>query len=468
VKYTIRPVFCPAEAEKEFRMHERTQRAVARLMFVFCCALPTAATCLAILLTWTPWYHRWSLAAIEAEWSDQTGLVVAIEDFRREAPSTIQLSGVRLSSPETGREVVSVRRVTLAWRDGEFVLVMRHPELQSAELGNAWRAVHDRFLCRPDQTAAPVQLLASDFTIHSRTGPLTLRDVNGFVTPQARATLANLTCVAASSAEATPIKINLRRDRRGPQPTTNWTFETGGTPLPCSALAECFPMMKSLGPDAMFRGLIAYQQPAGRKATLDLSTSRFEQVELSRLFEKLPYKLSGVAELHLDRCLIEVDGPAVDVTGTFRATDGLVGDALIESSRTHLGFALPEASASAAATRDLAYDQIALHFKLHGESLELTGVCHQETAYRGFPRGTVLCGGGQPLVRSSEQVLPAVQLLRLLSPSHSLMVPISEQTSVLSKLLKPPSRPLPTGTPTSMPRVTSAEPYSGGQPIKQR
>ena len=55
-------------------MHERTQRAMARLMFVFCCAIPTLVTISVIVFTWTPWYHHRCLSQIEAKLSDETGL----------------------------------------------------------------------------------------------------------------------------------------------------------------------------------------------------------------------------------------------------------------------------------------------------------------------------------------------------------------------------------------------------------
>ena len=64
-------------------MHERIQRTTARLLFVFCCAVPTCFTCLCILVTWTPWYHYRALAKLELELSHTTGLVIEVDDFEQ-------------------------------------------------------------------------------------------------------------------------------------------------------------------------------------------------------------------------------------------------------------------------------------------------------------------------------------------------------------------------------------------------
>jgi len=448
-------------------MHERTERAMARLTFVLCCAVPTLIVLTWIVFTWTPWYHQRCLAQIEARLAETTGLIVQIEDFDRTTPLKLRLSGVRLLAPETGREIARVHQVTWAAQRDEIVFVLQQPELQSAELGHVWRLLHDRFLCRPDQTRLPVNLFASDLTIHSRLGPLTLRDLSALVTPQEKITLANIIGVPADSRDGTPIKIHVTRDRRDEVPTTTWTLETGNTALPCSALAECFPIMENLGPNAMYSGVMRYIQHPRGGAALDLSGSRFTQVELSRLFERLPHKLTGTAELHMSRCLIQADGKATDVTGTFRASDGLVGGRLLQSFEQHMGFMSTE-SIRSADIRELAYDRISLGFKVLGERMELVGICHTERDYEYVPRGTLLCAGGQGLLQTSDTILPTISLLRAIAPGHSELVPISQQTSMLADLLKAPSRPLVHATESDVPRVTSVAPPSGGPTIQQR
>ena len=447
-------------------MHERTQRAMARLMFVLCCAMPTMLTASAILFTKTSWYHRRCLAEIESTLSDETGLVIRVSDFERATPSSLQLSGLSLLDPETEGEIARVHRVNWARRHDEIVFVLHQPELQSAKLRHVWMMLHDRFLCRPGQTQVPVHVIANDLTIHSRNGPLTLRDVNALVTPQARRTLANIVATPADGFSGTPIKVRIKRDRRDVKPTTSWTLDSGGTALPCSALAEYLPLMNRLGAEATYTGVMTYDEQADGGATLDLGASQFSGIELSRLFEDLPHKMTGTADLKLYRCLIGPDGKGVDVSGQLDARSGLVGGTLLASLSQNLSLAVPERWASTP-VRELGYDRIAVGFNLRDELLTLKGNCNADRMSEYLPAGTMLSAGGEPLVLTSEESVPAVQLARALAPSHSVLVPVSEQTSPLLEFFRAPSRPREFESGSS-PQIISAAPSSGGPAIRQR
>tara|TARA_R110002049_G_scaffold2750_8_gene22286 strand:- start:242268 stop:243587 length:1320 start_codon:yes stop_codon:yes gene_type:complete len=439
---------------------------MARLMFVLCCALPTAMTVSVILFTKTPWYYQRCLAEIEAELSDETGLIVRIDDFRRSTPSSLCLSGVSLLDPETEAEIARVHQIDWARKHDEIVFVLRQPELQSAELRHVYRLIHDRFLCRPDQTRVPVRVLANDLTIHSRTGPLTLLDIDANVTPQARRTVVNVVGVLAERHVTAPIKLHFTRDRREEVPTTTWILDAPGTALPCSALAECFPIMHSLGADATFAGVITYSEQPDGGASLDLSGSRFSQVELSRLFETLPHKLTGTADLELVRCLVGPDGTLIDFSGQFYARSGLLGGSLLSSLSQNLNLMVP-AQWVGSTMRELNYDRIAVSINIRGEELELTGICNNERSGEYLPKGTMLSAGGEPLVLTSEEPMPVIQLVNAFSPSHSVLVPLSEQTSVLARFFKAPSR-VRDYDQDSTPHIISAAPPTGGPQIKQR
>ncbi len=203
---------------------------------------------------------------------------------------------------------------------------------------SAWRLIHDRFLCRPEQTSLPLQIAANDLTIHSRTGALTLRDVDAWIR-SAGATRSRQRSSACrrSPLSDSPININVRRDRSGATPSTLWTLNTSGTPLPCSALAEYLTPMESLGTDAMFSGTLRWHLQ-GKQWWVDLGGSRFEQVSLDRLFEQHAHRLSGTAKIHLERCRIEPHNRRSDVSGSIRAENGLIGRSLLYSVHKHLEF----------------------------------------------------------------------------------------------------------------------------------
>lgn len=451
-------------------MHERTQRAIARMMFVFCCALPTAITMLVIVTTWTPWWHRRCLASIEADLSRQTGLVVRIDEFKRAAPSTISLYGVGVFEPETGREVASVREIRWARRGDEVSMLLQQPQLQSSELPHTWKMIHDRFLCRPDQTSGSVQFAANDLTIQSKTGPLTLVDVDAWIRPglEPNTVEASIQCLPAAAhmaslTPATPISIIVTRQRDGDEPSTSWVLNAGETALPCSALAEYMPQLESLGSDATFAGTMAWTSYRDGW-TIDLGGSRFEDISLGQWCEALPHRLTGTAAMILDRCRVssrKQTTEVIDIAGSLRARDGLVGPSLLMSAREHLGFAVAEFTEPV-----IGYDRLSLGFNLKGPLLQLVGICGTEIGFEALHSDVVLCAGGQALAESDNGWIQAARLQSLFAPEHSVMVPLSRQTSPLLNLLTPPSRPT-TLRPSNPPRIRTATPLQEEPSIYQ-
>lgn len=448
-------------------MHERTQRAVARLMFVFCCAVPTSMTMMVILVTWTPWYHARALRALEARLSQETGLIIEIDAFERSTPSSVVLKDVRVIQPETHRQVARAYRVNWAVVNDGVTIVLKQPELESAELRSAWQMIHDRFLCRPDRTSVPIRFAANDLTIHSDTGSMTMRDVDAWINPIADGVRAAIECSPADRRgelrrSVSPLKIEMVRDRSTETPTTSWTMETGTTALPCSALADYTNVMKSLGPDAEFFGTMRWHLDKD-DWWIDLSGANFTNVQLSQLFEEMPHQFTGTADIHLSRGLVK-PGQSVDVVGEFRARDGKVGTSLLASLHRDLGFAV---GVNLDDTRPVHYDHVALGFKLFGAQLEVNGICYTERGHQDLSPGVVMCANRVSLVEVSNRKLAAIELARAFASPHSVLVPISNQTTRLMDVLLAPSRPPPGQDYGPAARISGAGDWRGGQTVGQ-
>jgi hypothetical protein len=445
-------------------MHERTQRAVSRLLFVFCCAVPTMITMLCVLVTWTPWYHNRALESLESAFSRDTGLIVQIEDFRRIAPSSLDLYQVLVLDPETQQEVARVRKLQWVSNDEEVAIVLHQPELQSSELAGAWQLIHDRFLCRPERTTNRTEVSCNDLTIHSRAGGQTFRDVRAWISPGKDAVDAIIQAVPVDSLANATIDIAVRRDRSGANPTTQWTLDTHDTPLPCSALAEYLPTLENLGTEAMFYGVMRWQL-SGQDWWVDLSGSRFEEVSLSRVFERHEHRLTGTANIRLTRCRIEPSNRRSVIAGSIVARNGVIGQMLLSSARRFLNFTVRE-DVLADANRDPNYDLLALEFDLNSTQLELTGICRNDSLYHGLEPDVVLCLDQMPLAKSSRTTIDALQVASVFAPTHSVPVPISDQTSWLMNVLMPPSRPLPRDE-QYPPRIRSVGTAQGGPTVRQ-
>ncbi|QDT02480.1 hypothetical protein K227x_08570 [Rubripirellula lacrimiformis] len=449
-------------------MHERTQRGIARLMFVLCCAVPTSITLAVVVMMATPWYAGRVRRSAEAELSRATGLVVQIGRFTRTSPSTIRIDELRILEPETQAEVAYVRQLDWVDRDDEVSILLRQPKLQSATLPSAWRLIHDRFLCRPEQTGRPIRFAANDLTIAD--GPssgMTLTDVDAWIEPEPDAVQAVILCMLATSGsdasrDGTPIDITIRRDRSGQTPTTEWTIDTHDNALPCTTLAKYLDgPMGRLGAAATFSGSMRWHLEADRW-WIDLGTSHIDGLSLDRISEKQPHRFSGTGRLDFERCRIE-PRRSVDIAGTFTASDGQIGRSLLASAHMNLGFDVRVPPG----TEDLQYDRIAMRFSLLDTELRINGICHTEQGYTSFPEGIAMHAGGFPLVRTDGLPLRSIALMTALAPSHSEMVPLSAQNAWLTDILIPPSRPMPHEPAAMRAKIRTAREYSGGPVTEQ-
>ena len=446
-------------------MHERTERAIARLLFVFCCAIPTVATILMILVSWTPWYHEIQRKQLATELSLESGLTVRLADFDHDSPSSWTLHQVQVIEPETNKEVARVRRVT--WeKTGDTVSIGLHqPELQSPMLKFAWSVVHDRFFCRPDSTGQPVSVFANDLTIHSETDALTLSDINASIQPRPSSVFAQMKCQLAGL-NRSEISIAVTRDRSTAVPRTHWHLETGDTALPCSALSGYLPKMAYLGPNATFVGNLKWEVDRNGEWLIDLGGSQFSDIELSYFFENLPHRLSGKADLELSRCQIVPDQRS-QISGELRAKNGWMGKSLLRSLYHELSFAVDSQSIQQQ-SGDIQYDLLAFQFDMNESQLRLHGTCQNEPGYEVLEPGIVAVGYQRPLAKSSEQTIPSVKVAYAIAAENSQLVPVSPHTAPLLKIFVPPSNAVPIDQSIpAEPYIKRTAPFSGGEPIRQ-
>lgn len=434
-------------------MHERTRRAVSRLLFVLVCAIPTIATVMLVLITFTPWFANYRRDSLERELSLRIGLAVEIDTVEYPAPAAIRLTGVRLLEPETRTEIAKVRMVTWVVTDAKSALQLLQPEIQSSMLPFVWQVIHGRFLCQPELTVRPIRIAANDLTIHSRAGSMTLQDVDSFLRPVSGGVEAVVQCVPAGRPDRSPVHISVVRDRTGTMPTTDWTMKTGDVPLMCSALADYFPAMRVLGPDATFMGTMRWRV-SDQDWSLDLGGSYFDNVDIAELMRGTRHRLTGRVGLRLERCLVE-PGSKFDVAGTLIGGSGYVSQSLLRELHSQVGFDV--APAIEGDKRDWPYETLALRFDLFGPDMTLNGVCHRQRGLEGLALGTVFANNGRGFCESVDGRQTWVGLVRALWPSQADLLPVSTQTAWLFKFLPAPKPVFLEGDSNAEPpRVTDA------------
>ena len=445
-------------------MHERTRLAVARLLFVFCCAVPTFTIASAVLVTFTPWYHNYRRTNWETALSQRLGVTVKIGRVEFPAPAMIRFRDVVLLQPETGANVATVHVADWVTIDGESAMRLSQPELQSAMLPFAWRVIHERFLCQPQWTSTPLRVAADDLTIHSRTGSMTMRDVDAWLRPVETGVEAMVQCVPADRTDLAAIHISAIRKRTGTQPSTHWFLNTGDIPLLCSTIADYLPGMRKFGSNATFAGTMRWQV-ADAGWTIDLGGARFDHVDLAELTAGMPHRLTGEAAIKLERCQIQ-PGRELDVSGTMISSAGQVSPSLMIAAKTELNFEInPDVDRGA---RDLPYELLAVRFDFFGADMTLEGICEKQRGYERLPVGMLIVGSGSGMLAGNANRQTWVGLARTLWPGRHASMPVSTQTAWLFDILPPPTLlidhdqgyPLP-------PRITSADDFQGTPTIIQ-
>ena len=446
-------------------MHERTRRAVARLLFVLVCALPTMATALVVLVTFTPWFANYRRERLEQELSLRIGLAVEIDKVEYLSPGALRLSGVQLLEPETRTLVAKVFMVTWIDTDTKLAFRLSQPEIQSSMLPYVWHVIHDRFLCQPELTINPVRLAADDLTIHSRTGSTTLRDVDAWLSPVNGGVEAKIQCQPAGRPTGSPVIITAVRDRTGAIPATNLTMETGDVPLPCSGIADYFPAMRKLGPDATFTGTMRWT-PSNSHWSLDLGGSYFDNIDMAEFMRGTPHRLTGSMRLRLERGVIE-PGSNFDVAGTLVSEAGFVSQSLLQELQSHVGFRT--ATPVPGDARDWPYDAMAIRFDLFGPDMSLEGVCHRQRGHESLSPGTVFASSGSGFCMGTALRQSWVGLARALWPEQGELLPVSSQTAWLFNFLPAPKPTALRGTASEPepPRITDASEFSGVPTISQ-
>lgn len=452
-------------------MHERTQQAIGRLLFVFCCAGPSILTITWILITCTTWFQNRTTQDLQGRMESTLGLTVTFESYQHPAPDHWVFGNLNLRHPETLKLVGKVREAHWLIQGNEARMLLEQPELEANQIVALWKSIHDRFLCYPDNLKYPLSIAANDLTIQSGNHSFTLSDLDAWVENSQTESSIALQLHLADGLSHAPMMMKVQRNRDTVEAaqtittSTSVSLNTNGTALPCSAVADFLPAIESLGSSATFTGNLEWEL-SNNGWSIDLAGSRLAGIELDRLFENHAHRLSGKATIELDRCFIMPNERKSDLSGQIRVEQGLIGKALLKQFAENLRFKLLETEAWNDLSGDVPYDLIAIGFNISGTQMRLTGICQNERGYENYPAGVAIVFNGYPLAQSFEDAIESVRLLAAIAPMHSVAVPMSAQTDWLTNILVPPSRPLPRLESTP-PRIRSARVWEGGPLVQQ-
>lgn len=382
-------------------MHERSERAICRLVFVIFCAVPTLSFVSWALVLRTPWYHAGQIRTMEEELTRWFGVRVAIEDLRHPTPQVWELRDVRLSNPETGAEVASARTVLLTVKQQKVYVHLSQPELRSDQIGLAWEVFHRRLLCQPDVLDVPLQLRADDLSVRGDLQGITLTPAVLQITPDKDATLAQLQfAIAGQPVVEQPPRIQVRRSR-GTQPQTTWMLDTQGTPLPCGVLADYMPAMRSLGPDATFSGVLRIQPHDGDYA-VSIEDARFARVNMLDLTEPLDDPVRGMADIDVDYLYRRQGAPVTAARGELRMRGAQLQPRLLAAVAELFRVSLDPRLLNE--NRRVVCDLVSMRFLLDDQHVQLLGT--GDGIDPGLPAQTALVAGPVRVVVHAGTAVP--------------------------------------------------------------
>jgi hypothetical protein len=440
-------------------MHERTQRALCRLVFGLLCALPTSATLTAIAARQTRWYTQRQIVAWEARLSDWCGVRIDIENWEPLAPGAHQFENVQLFDLETGEPLGKIRVIQAALTERRLAIRLDQPEIAVAQLSAVWRCLHDQLLCHPARLQVPIGVMAHDVTLEGELASTTLAEVKAVVERRQTDAVAQVQIVMAQKDPAQPLVWQVRRQSGSARPTTRWQL-MAHSPLPCEVLGDYLSPLRGLGDEATFQGQVSYTSAASYWE-LELSGSRWEQVELARLFDRQAHRITGRGSIVVDRLTIR-SGRLADGEARIWAGPGLVSRSLLERIARHWPseFTVPLESMDTV----VPYDRLGLWMQVQGAELRVGGLCDSQPEQGLLPAHTGLARGGMPIVRVlPQQPIAALSFASLLAPAHAIDVPRSSATESIVDLLMAPGPDFNQQTP-SKPAVWMAQGTPPGSP----
>lgn len=411
-------------------MHDKTRRTVCRIAFVMLSVLPTLGVAGFAVYRATPLFAARERAAWEQALENRSGLRAYVGRVSYPRGGVTLLSGVVLVDPDSRQRVLAARLIELARSANSTTVVVSQPEVQPGQFLRLWEAFHDRVI-RGGTIDKPVQIEAHEATLHESDQALTLSRLACSLDAPADEIRAAFDFEVAGAEMATPAHVEMVRRRQPTNLSTTWELRTGPTSLPCSLFSRYCALLRGLGADCRFQGMVAAEQsPSGWTGHL---AGAFDNVDLERLVEPFPHKLRGVGRITLGDVTFREDRIG-QATGRLDANGGIISQSLIaEFSRAFVLDAAPRSTAEG--RKLLEYNRLSVGFQLENGGLRILGLCDGDTP------GVLLADLQGPLVMENQSTaVPAMALAQALSPDSGLRVPATAETDMLLRSLPLPAR----------------------------
>lgn len=404
-----------------FALHQRSRRYVCRVAFLVFCAMPTL-----LVLGWIVWLHTpFPVRAAAHGIGTQLGVEVSLDRVSHPRPGATVYHGIVLTDRETGQRILATDEVRTASRGGTLQVTAARIELQDAHLDLLWQILADRL--RIWQTGS-IQLAVGQVAM----GPTTATRLRGRLQATGDEAQSLITFCLPDTAEESPLRVHILRNRQTAPPTTQVELRTGNTSLPCSIAWPLLPGLVELGDDAHFRG-VAWGTLQRGGWTGQILGGELTAVDFDRLVSsRYPCRLSGTARIFIEQAHLR-DGRLAVAAGSLAVGPGLISRSLCQAALE--GLHLFAFDALVTNSQLIPYEQLACKFAVDSHGLKLQGACRGAPGTK-LPTGTILTTTTGPLLAVTRSAsLSPVALVRTLVPRRDLLVPATPAAEALVRTM---------------------------------
>ncbi|AMV33164.1 hypothetical protein VN12_13645 [Pirellula sp. SH-Sr6A] len=299
---------------KHLWLHESTQRALYRSVLLLLGLIPLLATSGFVVLSKTSWYQLRQAAAWRERIRSNIGLDVVFQSIEQPSPHTFRIRELVCAHPETQTPILRAEQVDGVMTNEGWALKLHAAEIKQEQSNLALQILHDSFLCRPHNLVPilkvsidSLRILPSTLTNspHLASAPKleSLHQIQIEYTPSLSLSDIKILFGLEPKGSETPGLVHVRRYHDPKHPHTDWAIDTRDLAIPCSAIQPYFPVVEHVGPLALFRGQVRWEQDAqGWQSTLHQST--FLNTSWAALSHSIGEPLQGFGDLHIEEAIL--------------------------------------------------------------------------------------------------------------------------------------------------------------------
>ncbi len=413
------------------------RRQGCRLLFLLICVLP-------VLIAVGYFAQRnWLRSVADRQWlADCLGVRLEADSWQYPAPGVVCLRGLSVYDLESKLQIARLEGVRFARRPGDLLITAERATIPAGEWPRWIDQVHEHLLrreaCWPDHVHWRIDRLSIECTHEagpSSQAPLHVQNLTCELDRPSFGSKLHVQFWLAQSLAGDPIQIKIERDRQPDGITTRCEVDTKRHALPCWVLTSPYPAWRSRLESAKFCGSIWLEcadETWNGEVAGDLNHLLLDQL----LAAPFPYELRGEAHVLGGHARIRA-GRLEHLSGSLRAGPGMVSPSLCRDiSQAWQTTAPPAPSAETDSSAGLPFTQLAAYFELDHEGLRLVGECDPSVA--GLVSGldsresVLLMQERGPLVQTTSQPLPSVELIKMLGTHGETLVPASPAALWLS------------------------------------